>query len=94
MRAKLDLVQANDLMPDAVEEIKENVQYNEVDVKISQGDANRVLYTTDPWDVIDVDPYGSIAPFLESAIYNVKNYGFICATSTDMATLCGNHPET
>ena len=46
------------------------------------------------WDVIDLDPYGSAAPFLDSAIQGIENGGMLCITCTDMAALGGSHPET
>ena len=47
-----------------------------------------------PWDVIDLDPYGSAAPFLDAAIQAVTSGGLLCVTCTDMAALGGSHPET
>ncbi|KAL7580237.1 hypothetical protein ACA910_012976 [Epithemia clementina (nom. ined.)] len=46
------------------------------------------------WDVIDLDPYGSAAPFLDSAIQAVVNGGMIACTCTDMAALGGSRPHT
>jgi tRNA (guanine26-N2/guanine27-N2)-dimethyltransferase len=53
------------------------------------------------FDVIDLDPYGSASPFLESSIKNIKNggipislLGLLCVTCTDLAVLCASHPET
>ncbi|KAG7363778.1 S-adenosyl-L-methionine-dependent methyltransferase [Nitzschia inconspicua] len=46
------------------------------------------------WDVIDLDPYGSAAPFLDAAVQAVENGGMLCITCTDMAALGGSHPET
>ncbi|KAL3942524.1 MAG: hypothetical protein SGBAC_003300 [Bacillariaceae sp.] len=46
------------------------------------------------WDVIDLDPYGSAAPFLDGAVQGVESGGFLCVTCTDMAALGGSHPET
>ena len=46
------------------------------------------------WDVIDLDPYGSAAPFLDGAVQAVENGGLLCITCTDMAALGGSHPET
>ena len=46
------------------------------------------------WDVIDLDPYGSAAPFLDAAVQAVENGGLLCITCTDMAALGGSHPET
>eukprot|EP00980_Cylindrotheca_fusiformis_P019685 scaffold6870_cov121-Cylindrotheca_fusiformis.AAC.12 len=46
------------------------------------------------WDVIDLDPYGSAAPFLDGAVQAVESGGLLCVTCTDMAALGGSHPET
>ncbi|CAE7311599.1 Trmt1 [Symbiodinium natans] len=46
------------------------------------------------YDVIDLDPYGTVAPFIDSAIQAVADGGLLCITSTDMPVLGGNHPET
>mmetsp|Transcript_18733 Transcript_18733/g.52364 ORF Transcript_18733/g.52364 Transcript_18733/m.52364 type:complete len:490 (+) Transcript_18733:736-2205(+) len=46
------------------------------------------------WDVIDLDPYGSAAPFLDGAVQAAENGGLLCITCTDMAALGGSHPET
>ncbi|KAH0481901.1 MAG: hypothetical protein KVP17_000417 [Porospora cf. gigantea B] len=44
-------------------------------------------------DVIDVDPYGSVVPFLDSAVRAVADGGLLCLTSTDMPVLGANCPE-
>ena len=41
------------------------------------------------WDVVDIDPYGSAAEFNGAAVRATRNYGMLCITSTDTATLCG-----
>jgi len=46
------------------------------------------------WDVIDLDPYGSAAPFLDGAVQAIESGGLLCITCTDMAALGGSHPET
>jgi hypothetical protein len=40
-----------------------------------------------------VDPYGSAAPFIDSAVQAVSDGGLLCITCTDMSVLCGNYPE-
>jgi len=48
-----------------------------------------------PFDVVDIDPYGSAAPFLDSAVRKIANGGLLCVTSTDMQVLAsGTFPET
>lgn len=50
--------------------------------------------TTDNcFHVIDLDPYGSVASFLDAAVCAVADGGLLCLTSTDMPILCGNNPE-
>lgn len=44
--------------------------------------------------VVDLDPYGSPTPFLDSAVQSVVDGGLLMVTCTDMAVLCGNHGET
>lgn len=46
------------------------------------------------WDVLDLDPYGSAAPFLDAALQAIESGGLLCVTCTDMAALGGSHPET
>lgn len=41
------------------------------------------------YDVIDLDPYGSAAPFLDAAVQSVADGGLLCITCTDMAVLSG-----
>jgi len=87
---------ANDISPQAVEEIKANFQNNGVEAEVTQQDACHLMHNSkiDPWDLIDIDPYGSCANFLDASIQAIKDQGLLCVTSTDMATLCGNNPDT
>jgi tRNA (guanine26-N2/guanine27-N2)-dimethyltransferase len=91
---------ANDLDNSAVEYIKKNVAHNNIShlVTPSKKDASLLMYmhksAPDRFDVIDLDPYGSVAPFLDAALQSVKDGGLICCTSTDAAVLCGNTGET
>lgn len=45
------------------------------------------------FDAIDVDPFGSPVPYLDSAIRALRNGGLLALTATDMAPLCGVHPK-
>lgn len=45
------------------------------------------------FDVVDLDPYGSAAPFIDAAVQAVADGGLLCVTCTDLAVLNGNHPE-
>eukprot|EP00124_Ichthyophonus_hoferi_P004806 Ihof_evm1s583 gene=Ihof_evmTU1s583 len=94
----LTSVTANDLLPEAVDLIKKNIEYNDVtNVIPSCGDCSMVCYNhRDPlvrYDVIDLDPYGSPSIFLDGALQAVSEGGLMCVTCTDMAVLAGNHSE-
>ncbi|KAM5309281.1 tRNA (guanine(26)-N(2))-dimethyltransferase isoform 2-T2 [Glossophaga mutica] len=96
----LRLVVANDASARAVDLIRHNVQLNEVAhlVQPSQADARMLMYqhqrVSDRFEVIDLDPYGSPAPFLDAAVQAVSEGGLLCVTCTDMAVLAGNSGET
>jgi len=45
------------------------------------------------FDVVDLDPYGSAIPFLESSLGALANGGLLCVTFTDMAVLCARRPH-
>jgi tRNA (guanine26-N2/guanine27-N2)-dimethyltransferase len=82
----------------AVDCIRLNAEKNNIDMdkfKIYQYEASQLLYTNmKSFDVIDLDPYGSAIPLLDSAIQGINNGGLLCVTFTDMPVLCGNYPET
>lgn len=98
----------NDLEETAVADQKRNLAANglvEGDndglfMKPNLGDAIEVMMNARPgpgrvgFDIVDVDPYGSASPFLDSAVQAVRDGGLMAITCTDMAVLCGNHPET
>ena len=47
------------------------------------------------WDVIDIDPYGSAAIFIDAAVQSITNGGLLNITCTDLRTMCGTHtPES
>ncbi|XP_014671033.1 PREDICTED: tRNA (guanine(26)-N(2))-dimethyltransferase-like [Priapulus caudatus] len=95
-------VLSNDMSHEAVEYIKLNVGHNDVGhiVKPSQSDAAAYMYSyaskreREKFDVIDLDPYGSPAIFLDAAVQALKDGGLLCVTCTDTAVLCGNGAET
>ena len=90
----------NDLEEAAVEAIRRNVEFNgEAASRClpNQGDANMVMHQYKaegkPFDIVDLDPYGTAAPFLDAALQGVKDGGLLCVTCTDLAVLCGNQRD-
>ena len=45
------------------------------------------------FDIVDVDPFGTPVPYLDSAVRALRNKGLLAATATDMAPLCGVHAK-
>lgn len=41
------------------------------------------------YDVVDIDPYGSAAGYLDAAVEAVTDGGLLCITATDMSVLSG-----
>src|SRR4030043_1018034 len=78
---------------------KHNVQLNGLAerVTVQHKDANCLLSCHgaphERFDVVDVDPFGSPVPYLDSAIRALRNSGLLAVTATDMAPLCGVHAK-
>ncbi|CAG98659.1 tRNA (guanine26-N2)-dimethyltransferase [Kluyveromyces lactis] len=91
---------ANDLLPEAVESIKRNVIYNEVSDKVvpNLDDANVLMYRNksknEKYHVIDLDPYGTVTPFVDASMQSIEDGGLMLVTCTDLSVLAGNgYPE-
>ena len=76
-----------------------NIRLNKLEDKITimYKDANCVLScNASPkkrFDIIDIDPFGTPVPYLDSSFRALKNKGLIAATATDLAPLCGVHSK-
>jgi tRNA (guanine26-N2/guanine27-N2)-dimethyltransferase len=81
-------------MPAAHKLMQDNFDLNQLDpltYERSLKDAN-VLLREGPqrgFDIVDLDPYGSVVPFLDSAVGAVREGGLLCITCTDTRVLCG-----
>lgn len=101
-------VTANDLSKQATQAIQANVKHNKLEDKITAvtGNAMSHMYSfvghpaekdwnkEGRYDVIDLDPYGTAATFLDGAVQAVNNGGMLCVTCTDAGVWasCG-YPE-
>ncbi|MHA1917281.1 MAG: tRNA (guanine(10)-N(2))-dimethyltransferase [Candidatus Ranarchaeia archaeon] len=93
---------ANDINPKAVTLTKYNVKFMKLKkIKVTKKHAS-VLFLErfansieeSKFDIIDIDPFGSPIPFIESSIHAiVKKNGIIALTATDMTVLCGVYPK-
>lgn len=83
----------NDWNMDAYDLIQENVKNCSLtNVDVLNKNLNTLL-SEKKFDYIDVDPFGSPAYFIDSAIRSISNKGILACTATDTATLCGVYPK-
>ncbi|KIW48511.1 N2,N2-dimethylguanosine tRNA methyltransferase [Exophiala oligosperma] len=101
---------ANDLSPASVQNIELNIKHNEVQDKVNSnlGDAREFMYSkvgnekprsggqryVHRFDVIDLDPYGTAAPFIDASLQAVQDGGMLCVTCTDAGVFASTgYPE-
>lgn len=89
----------NDISPKAFKLATYNVKLNKLAdrVFVENTDANLLLSKFGAprkrFDFIDVDPFGSPVPYIDSALRALRSGGLLALTATDMAPLCGVHPR-
>lgn len=85
----------NDLNPLAVEIARENISQNDLtNVTVCREDANLLLRKCrGKFDVVDIDPFGTPSPYVESAAASIKAGGMICVSATDTSALCGTYKK-
>jgi tRNA (guanine26-N2/guanine27-N2)-dimethyltransferase len=89
----------NDINKKASELASLNAKENDIERLVSIEDIDANLFLSQyaaprkRFDYVDVDPFGSPVPYLDSAVRTVRDGGIIALTATDMAPLCGVHPR-
>jgi tRNA (guanine26-N2/guanine27-N2)-dimethyltransferase len=89
----------NDINEQAFRLASYNVQMNGLakHVRVRRKEANFILSSHSArhmrFDFVDIDPFGSPVPFLDSAVRALHDGGLVALTATDMASLCGVHPR-
>ncbi|KAL2443865.1 tRNA (guanine(26)-N(2))-dimethyltransferase [Exophiala dermatitidis] len=102
-------VVANDILPESVRNIELNIQHNQIQDKVHSnlGDARAFMYSkvgnekrgqspeyVHRFDVIDLDPYGTAAPFLDAGLQALQDGGMLCVTCTDAGVFASvGYPE-
>jgi len=90
---------SNDLNKRAFELIRRNAKLNRVGRRLhaSCNDANVFLAEhSEPgerFSYVDIDPFGSPAPFLDNAVMSLIHGGYLAVTATDSPVLCGLFPN-
>lgn len=87
----------NDINSEAARLARFNVERNKLENLVSVGNEdanlllNRYAAPRKRFDFIDMDPFGSPAPYLDSTVRCLRNRGLLALTATDLAPLCGVH---
>jgi tRNA (guanine26-N2/guanine27-N2)-dimethyltransferase len=96
---EVDEVILSDVNPVAVRIARINALLNQVHRKVvvKLSNANSLLSRYDVkgkrFDFVDIDPFGSPVPYVDSAIRSTVIGGMIALTATDMPPLCGVYPH-
>ncbi len=84
-------VTANDINPGSMEYIKKNIELNELTNCTPSNKDLHILFSEHAYGYVDLDPFGSPVPFLQSAIRGCSRKGILAITATDTAPLAGAH---
>jgi tRNA (guanine26-N2/guanine27-N2)-dimethyltransferase len=76
----------------ATETIAENLKMNRIKGKIHNEHVEDLLQNR-KYDWIDIDPFGTPAPYLEAALKGLNEEGILGVAATDTAVLCGAKPS-
>ena len=99
LEAQADWVWANEANPDLQLLLTQNLARGlpPSTYRITGQDANEVFFSCyqqrDFYDLVDVDCFGSGAPYLSTALWATRIGGLLYLTSTDTRTTGGHNPE-
>jgi len=81
-------VTINDRDPDAVPLIEKNIARSGLPIEVTNRDISSLL-SERSFDAVDLDPFGTPAPFVDAGVRGCRRY--LLVTATDTAPLCGAH---
>jgi tRNA (guanine26-N2/guanine27-N2)-dimethyltransferase len=87
------LLHLNDGNPLATELIEKNLALNGITDAIVTRQDLRTLLLSARFDCVDIDPFGTPAPFFPMAAGAVRNRGILCVTATDTGAISGIFPS-
>jgi tRNA (guanine26-N2/guanine27-N2)-dimethyltransferase len=90
----VERVLATDLNPMALKVIEANANLEGSGRLEARRHSAREPPSDGPFDMVDVDPYGTPAPFIESALSATRDGGILAVTATDMPVLSGPERTT
>lgn len=89
----------NDHNPIAVELMERNVELNHLSRGAGSGQVEvtrsrlQTILSEGRYAMIDIDPFGTPAPFIDSALQALVQRGVLALTATDLPLLCGAQPR-
>lgn len=83
-----------DIEKSAVNYVKKNAKKNKIKFEAKAGNFSRLVFEIVA-DFLELDPFGSPAPYLYDAfrVFNPLKIGYLSVTATDTAVLCGARPK-
>ena len=92
----IDKIVFNDISTYAYNAIRKNILLNRCDsYEIYNFNVNLFLnLNKNVYDMIDIDPFGSPSPYIDSSVGSIKNNGLLAVTATDLSALCGVYPKS
>ncbi len=83
----------NDKDAEAVQFIQANIELNELEGGSASQDDLRSHLAKHVYDYIDLDPFGTPAPFVQAVFQGCKRNAIVAITATDTAPLAGTHAK-
>ena len=80
----------NDYAEEAFAVIQKNIEHSGINAVARHADL-RCLLSQESFDYVDLDPFGTLVPYLHSAIQGTRKRGILALTATDVAPLTGTH---
>ncbi len=84
----------NDHNPEAYKVIKRNMKLNGLEGHRAVNSNLNTLLSSQGFDYVDIDPFGSPVRFMDPAIQALSRRGMLAITATDTAPLCGRFIST
>ena len=81
-----------DKNPEAIKSITKNLKLNKLKANVFRENVLSLLHQR-RYDVVDIDPFGSPAPYVLAAINGLRNGGILAVTATDTGALCGTYQK-
>lgn len=88
-RNGVDVV-ANDISREALDLVEKNAAHNQLEIETVHNRAGKTIHSQ-LWEAVDLDPFGTPAPWVHCALLNAKKLLGVCATDT--AALSGTYPR-